>query len=468
MSPSVTVCGLGPGGEGLLTEQTKDLLAAEPTAFVRTTRHPTASIVPGAVSFDDVYNQAATIDEVYSQIADRLLAEALDAEHVVYAVPGSPLILERSVAHLRNKAAEAGVDVTLLPAVSFLDEVWARLQIDPVSSGVRLIDGLDFASAAAGQTGPLLVAHVHSQWVLSDIKLALDADEDQRVTVLQRLGTNEENIVEVAWPDLDRVIEADHLTSVFLPTLVEPVSYEFVRSVEMMRRLRSDCPWDADQDHRSLRKYLVEEAYEVLDALDEVIVARSDSRTDSSDDLSSDAYANLEEELGDLWFQILFHSLLAEEQGQFSLTDVMRSLTNKMEHRHPHVFASGDTATKESSFDLVANWDERKQEEKHRESRMDGVPSSLPALALANKILSRGAKAIPDAPVGSMAPLLERLLAESQSAEALGDNLLVLAELARRQGIDLELSLRSAVKRASKRFRSAESQDALDLNWIVG
>jgi len=471
VSPRVSICGLGPGDPGHVTEQTKDLVRGSSKVFVRTTRHPTASLASGASSFDDVYDKAEKIVDVYSDIANRLLAEAQESGHVVYAVPGSPLILERSVANVRQRATAAGVKVTLVPAVSFLDEVWARLQIDPVSASVRLIDGLDFARAASGQTGPLLVAHVHSQWVLSDIKLALDANEDQRVTVLQRLGTDDENITEVAWPDLDRLIEADHLTTLYVPELAEPVSYEFVRSVEMMRRLRTDCPWDADQDHGSLRKYLIEEAYEVLDALDQVISSNSSGA--SLDDSESYPYADLEEELGDLWFQILFHSLLAEEQGQFSLNDVLRSLTDKMVHRHPHVFSAGQSddladGTDEVSFDPVANWDERKQEEKHRKSQLDGVPSSLPSLALASKILSRAAKKISDPAVGPLAPSMEPFVASSLSSEAIGDNLLVLAELGRRQGIDLELSLRAAVARASERFRSAERQGALDRNWIVG
>ena len=134
--------------------------------------HPSSSLVADAVTFDDVYERADTFDDVYAHITDQLVAAAVEFGDILYAVPGSPLVLERTVRNLRARAAE--IDLTVLPAMSFLDVAWARLGIDPVESGVRLVDGHDFAVAAAGERGPLLVAHTHANWVLSDIKLAVD------------------------------------------------------------------------------------------------------------------------------------------------------------------------------------------------------------------------------------------------------------------------------------------------------
>ncbi|MEL6984348.1 MAG: SAM-dependent methyltransferase, partial [Actinomycetota bacterium] len=158
----ITVCGLGPGGPGGLTEATAAALAGPDPVHLRTRRHPTAERAAGAASFDDLYEQADTFDEVYQTIADSLTAEAERHGRVVYAVPGSPLILERSVRHLRDRAAaDPALEVELLPALSFLDEAWARLGVDPVDDGVRLVDGHRFAVEAAGERGPLLVAHAH-------------------------------------------------------------------------------------------------------------------------------------------------------------------------------------------------------------------------------------------------------------------------------------------------------------------
>ena len=165
--------------------------------------------------------------------------EAADGS-VVYAVPGSPLVLERTVELLRAEGDAGRLDLDILPAVSFLDAVWAGLGIDPVEAGVRLVDGHVFATAAAGQTGPLLVAHTHANHVLSDIKLAIDAPPE-RAVVLQRLGSPDEAIIEVDWAEIDRVVEADHLTSLYIPELAEPVAHEFARFDELVRVLRDEC-----------------------------------------------------------------------------------------------------------------------------------------------------------------------------------------------------------------------------------
>lgn len=445
--PLITICGLGPGGRDRITEETAALLGGAERVFLRTARHPSADRAPGAASFDELYESADSFDEVYRSIADSVLNVARADGDVVYAVPGSPLVLERSVRHLR---AARGVDVRLLPAVSFLDEVWAELAVDPVDDGVRLIDGLQFGTRAADQVGPLLVAHAHSPWVLSDIKLSVDVGPEQKVVVLQRLGTDQQRIFEVEWPDLDRLIEPDHLTTLYIPEMAAPVGFELARSVEMMRRLRRDCPWDREQDHASLRKYLIEEAYEVLDALDNLA--------------SSDGYADLEEELGDLWFQILFHAELASEAGQFTIADVARSLSDKMIARHPHVYDNRPV----DADSLVENWEVLKQQEKQRGSVLDGIPSSLPALALAEKLLKKAERAGATPLLHEAEHQVSALVGEATTDEQVGATLLAFVELTRRRGINPETALREATKRAERRFRAAEASGQPDDRWVVG
>ncbi len=465
----VTICGLGPGGLDQITEATVQVLGGSSPVYLRTARHPSAARAPGATSFDDVYERATSFDDVYETIAETVVDAAKTHGHVVYAVPGSPLILERSVRRIR---AATEVDVTLMPAISFLDETWARLQVDPVDDGVRLIDGLQFAIEAAGERGPLLVAHVHSGWVLSDIKLALDVGPEQNVVVLQRLGTPEERIFEVSWPDLDRVVGADHLTTLYLPELAAPVGYQLSRSVEMMRRLRRDCPWDREQSHRSLRKYLIEESYEVLDAIDAVAVdtgafggADGDEPVDhaSGGDLG-EAYADLEEELGDLWFQILFHAELAAEAGQFTIAEVAEGLCDKMIRRHPHVYGDADAI----DGSIPANWEQLKQQEKQRGSVLDGIPTSLPALALTEKTLKKVDGAGTEAALDALGVTLAEVIPEGATADDVGMVLLTVVELARRQGINAEEALRRRIRMAADRFRSGEGHGATDGNWIAG
>ncbi len=266
--PRIVVVGLGPGGHDHVTAETRTSIERASHRYLRTSVHPSADLVPDAITFDHLYDSADTFDDVYAEIADTLAAAALEHGEILYAVPGSPLVLERTVRLLQQRD---DVDCDLRPAMSFLDVAWARLGIDPVEAGVRLVDGHEFATAAAGERGPLLVAHTHANWVLSDIKLAVDeATGDEPVTILHALGTPDERIVDTTWADVDRTIDADHLTSLWIPHLGAPVGAAYVRFHELTRTLREQCPWDIEQTHQSLVPHLLEEAYEVVDAIQDL------------------------------------------------------------------------------------------------------------------------------------------------------------------------------------------------------
>ncbi len=445
----LTIVGLGPAGPELITPQTRAAIDAADRVWLRTSRHPAAAGID-APSFDDVYEAADTFADVYVEIAQRLIAdvEAIDCS-VVYAVPGSPLVLERTVELLR---AEAGrLDIEILPAVSFLDAVWARLAIDPVEVGVRLVDGHVFASAAAGQTGPLLVAHTHANHVLSDIKLAVDGPPE-RVVLLQRLGLPDETIVDVAWSEIDRAIDADHLTSLYIPELAVPVAHEFARFDELVRVLREQCPWDREQTHASLRRHLLEETYEVLEALDARSAVADDVDAPELDD-------HLIEELGDLLYQIYFHARLGAERGSFTIADVARGIHDKLVVRHPHVF--GDTEATDAAS-VLPIWNAVKAEEKGRESAMDGIPAALPGLALAVKVQARARNAGFDWDGGVDVAYadVESELAEVRddpSEHEVGDLLFAAVQVARRLEIDPEDAIRGAAGRFARRFRIVES-----------
>ena len=451
----LTIVGLGPAGPELITPETRALLDGPAPVWLRTARHPAADVVD-APSFDDVYEHGERFADVYTEIAERLVAEVERHGDVVYAVPGSPLVLERSVALVRDRA---DIDVELRAAVSFLDLVWARLALDPIESAVRLIDGHVFATAAAGQTGPLLVAHTHANHVLSDLKLAFEEPPPGAV-LLHHLGLPDEQIVEVEWADIDRTLEADHLTSLLVPVVAEPVAHEFARFDELVRVLRDECPWDRKQTHASLRRHLLEETHEVLEALD----ARSE--TDDTE-LEPDLDEHLAEELGDLLYQIFFHARLAAERGSFTVSDVARGVHDKLVHRHPHVFGDVDA---EDASTVESNWDAIKAAEKDRSSALDGIPPSLPALALAVKHQSRASKAGFDWDGGVEVAYadVEAELAEVRddpSEAEVGDLLFAGVQVARRLDVDPEAALRGAVHRYANRFRVVEalagSADAL-------
>ena len=469
--PVVTVVGLGPGPAGLVTQETIEAISSSTTRFVRTTRHPSATLVGSAVSFDDEYERHDTFAEVYAAIAARVADAALKNGSALYAVPGSPGVLEDGV---RRLLADERLEVRVLSAVSFLDLAWLRLGIDPVDAGVRLVDAHRFAESAANSAGPFLVAQCHADWVLSEIKLAHEsARGDERVTVLHHLGLADERVLDTTWDDLDRLershgLVVDHLTSLYVPQLAEPVAGEMARLHALARTLREQCPWDREQTHASLVRYLIEETYEVVDALNAL----------DEDDPSTDEA--LIEELGDLLYQIEFHTTIAEQQGRFSLADVARTTHEKLVRRHPHVF--GDVQATNAG-EVVTTWDEIKRAERAAKIVDDapdffaGVSRAAPSLSLAQKLQKRAAEVGFDWPDvhGASAKLDEEigeLRVAAQSGDPavvrmeLGDVLFSVVNVARKLGLDAETALRDAADKFVARFTRVQqlaAQRGMDL-----
>ena len=435
LRPHIVVCGLGPAGPDLVTAATHEAVARIPHRFLRTARHPAAGVVGEVPTFDPLYDEAQSIGAVYTAIVEALVTAATEHGEVLYAVPGSPAVAERTVELL---LADARVAVEVVPALSFADLAWVRLGIDPVERGVRLVDGHRFELEAAGERGPLLVAQCDDRHVLSDVKLVLGdtigevGGDEVAVTVLQRLGLPDEHIVELPWPELDRVVRPDHLTSLYVPRLATPLASETAAVAEVVRRLRAECPWDRQQTHQSLRHHLLEEAYEVLEALDHLDVE------------AGEGFDALEEELGDLLFQVFLHATLAAEEGRFTLEDVVRGISDKLVGRHPHVF--GDV-TVDSADEVAERWERLKKAEKGRASVMDGIPATLPALAYALKVQRKAASQGVD---------WRALLEGDDAPGALGRRLLDVVDDARTAGDDPETELRVAAEVVRDRFRRSE------------
>lgn len=448
-APRVTIVGLGPGDPGLITAGTSETIArfAPSQRFLRTTRHPSAFLVGSeAASFDSVYDSAETISEVYSEIVEQLIVAAERESEVLYAVPGSPAVAEHSVELL---LADPRVEVAVIPALSFVDLTWVQLGVDPLAEGVRIVDGHRFAADAAGSRGPLLVAQCDSAEVLSEIKLSIDTPPSEPVTVLQNLGLPDEQIAEVSWTDLDRQ-HADHLTSLWIPRLGAPVAGEVQEFVELVTTLRRDCPWDASQTHGTLRPHLLEETYEVLEALDAVTAAiEASEQGDEADTALDDGYELLEEELGDLLFQVVFHAVLGAEAGRFTMADVARGIHDKLRSRHPHVFTDLEVA---DADEVVANWEAIKAKEKQRQSVMDGIPAGLPALAYAQKVAHRAARSGLATDTAAVAPN------PPEDEAAFGVWLLGVVRSMDEVGVNAEQALRLAAQRAESEYRRAEAE----------
>ena len=452
--PLVVVVGLGPATADLVTGGTRALIedTPPPARFVRTLRHPSAGVVEPATGCDDLYGAARRIEDVYGAIVERLVAAAGRHGTVLYAVPGSPAVAERSVQLLLD---DGRVRVEVHPALSFADLAWSRLGVDPLASGARIVDGRRFAGESAGERGPLLVAQCDSAETLAAVGLALPAPSTA-VWVLHHLGLESERVERLRAADLARWEPVDHLTSLYVPEMAEAPAAELVRFGELVATLRAECPWDRSQTHRSLRRHLLEEVYEVLEAIDSL----PEPAAPGAAVVAGEGYEHLEEELGDLLFHIFFHATLAAEQGQFTISDVVRQVDAKLRRRHPHVFGPAQGAATDDGS-LEAGWEQLKRAEKGRSSAMDGIPEVLPALLAALKVQKRAEAAGLDHSSETDAPARLRAALEVGAARRdeawLGSLLFDAVELARHCSLDPESALRAATNAAREEFRRVEN-----------
>ena len=298
----------------------------------------------------------------------------------------------------------------------------------------------------------MLLAQCDSQLVCSEVKLALleSLPPDHEITVLQRLGLPDERLFTVALADVDRVVEPDHLTSLFVDTGATAVGPELARLLALTERLRGPggCPWDAAQTHHSLRRHVLEEAYEVVEAIEHLPAEAPKG------DIPPGAYDALEDELGDLLFQVMIQSVLASEAGAFTVADVARAVHTKLVRRHPHVF--GDVRVNDAS-EVVTNWEQIKKGEKGDESLVASVSAGLPALIAAQKLFRKGAS-IGLAPDFDLGEATHRLAgADDDGFEAaLGSALAAVVALGREHDVDAESALASWARLYKERFRRME------------
>jgi tetrapyrrole methylase family protein/MazG family protein len=258
----------------------------------------------------------------------------------------------------------------------------------------------------------------------------------------------------VALEDLDRNVEPDHLTSVYVPIDPNAAARELARLLALATRLRrpGGCPWDAEQTHHSLSRYLLEESYEVIEAVERL-------PADAPATVDETAYVALVDELGDLLYQVIFHAVLAEEAGAFGMAEVARGIHGKLVHRHPHVFGDVDAGTSDA---VMANWEQIKKEEKGVESIVEGITPGLPSLLYTHKLMRKAASVgldpgdVPDS-LTRIDSATSALRAGGGDAEAtLGELLAATVALARGLGADTESALRGWAARFKERFETME------------
>ena len=475
-STAIIIVGLGPGRWEDLTLEAHALLeqaaSENTTAYFRTLVHPAVKPIRREIanlrmeSFDSFYDEPGGWDTLYQRIAEEICTLAEKQPPVIYAVPGHPLIGEASVQLVLHQARQRGLSTKIVAGLSLLEPVFRALELDPLSA-TQIIDATALAAfkmdEMAGKiipTIPLLVAQIYNRRLASAVKLALSEcyPDEWPVKLVQTAGVDSsemgEMVVEVPLYELDRNSLANHPSTLYVPPVDELQALrlpETLRYITMrLRREPDGCPWDRRQTHQSLTRYAIEEAYEVVEALEE-------------NDMEKFA-----EELGDLLLQVYLHAEIARQEGDFNIGDVFEHINAKLIRRHPHVFGEVEV---ENAGQVVQNWEEIKRQERiaagkdvNSESVLEGVHLAAPALIVAQEYQKRVARIGFDFPdvQGALAKLAEELQELQEAAtpehqrEEMGDVLFMVSEMARILKIDAEEALRLANRKFRQRFQAME------------
>lgn len=463
----IYVIGLGAGSEAHLTTETLDILNKQnKDLYLRTEIHPTVNYLTKNQieykSFDYLYKKSESFAEIYEEITDNLIEYAKEKD-LVYAVPGNPLVAEKSVFLLIDKAKKHNLEIKVFPALSSLEVIYASLKIDPLD-GLIITDATNMKPSKIKRGISLMIVQVYAQHIASEVKLALSEiyPDTYPITVVKSAGIeNEERIEEIPLYQLDRLDWIDHLTTVYIDANRFPLPDEDVevsgnteidRLVNIVSYLRSPngCPWDREQTHSSIKKHIIEEAYEVIEAIE-------------LNDMEL-----FKDELGDLLLQVVLQSQIAVESGEFDFEDVAQAIGDKLIRRHPHVFGEKNPDLKDG-HDVKNMWEKLKnKEKKDDESVMSGIPRALPSLIRAEKIQRKAASVGFDwADISGVFAKVHEEIAELQEAykeenkakiqEELGDLLFSIVNFTRWLKLDPEETLIKANDKFIGRFTKVEN-----------
>lgn len=455
---TITVVGLGPGRvDDMTVAAYRALFEEKGEKFFRTMKHPVAEAAEAAgialTSFDEFYEESDSLEEVEKKIYQFLLKEAQKQENLFYFVLGHPIFGENVVKMLTSSGLRDKIRIEFLGGISQIDAAMTVIAQD-FSEGCQIIEASQFDSRMIDFQQGILITNIDDEGLLSDLGVALTESygDEQEVWVIDHPMDPSEKVRRLPLMNLYQA-QCSHLTSVYLPKVEDQARYGYRDLIAIIERLRSPggCPWDREQTHESLRANLLEETYEVIEAIN------------CQDD------ANLEEELGDLLLQIVFHGLIAEEDGYFTLLDVTTGICEKMIRRHPHVFAGESIQTTDG---VLKRWEEIKAEEKSQQGqsqRMKELPEALPMLVRSRKVQKKAAEIgfdWPDAQ-GPMHKLQEELN-EFQEAIQLnqtdememefGDLLFAIVNVSRFYKIHPELALKQATDKFIRRFSWMENE----------
>ncbi|HLR36328.1 MAG TPA: nucleoside triphosphate pyrophosphohydrolase [Tissierellales bacterium] len=376
----IYVLGLGPGDVNLLTLKAVERLNSGKINFLRTEKHPTVDYLRenniAYRSYDYIYENSKDFEQIYDSIAKDLIKQVKIYNSINYFTPGNPLVAEKSVELLIKLAEREKIDIEIVPGMSFIDPIISGIKRDPIN-GLKILDALVLKSNELDINVDNIITQVYNKRVASEVKLTISevyGDEYEIIFIDSSGMKDKEKMLRIPVYKLDRLEEIGDLTSVYVPKVDKKQKkvYDINDLLNIMEKLRSaeGCPWDIRQTYTSLRENVIEEAYEVVDAVD-------------NEDIDG-----LAEELGDLLLQVVFYSQMAKEDGYFNFIDITTAITDKLIFRHPHVF---NVKKLEKSDEVVYNWNHAKFKSRNLESYTDRLKDiqKLPALMKSYKVQER-------------------------------------------------------------------------------
>lgn len=455
----IYIIGLGPGNVDSLTLGAVERIISGDKNFLRTENHPTIQYFKDKnipyKTYDYLYDREENFDMVYEGIVKELIYESTKGGDINYFVPGNPMVAEKTVEIILK---QKGLDIEIVSGMSFIEPMIELVERDPIN-GLKIVDGTIFNAQMVDINVDIIITQVYNHRILSEVKIILSEiyGDEYEIYLIHSAGVKgKQKRYLIPIYELDRNDEVNVLTSIYIPKMekINKKVFDFndILGIMLLLRSKDGCPWDMEQTHKSIRESVIEEAYEVVDAIDS-------KDTDG-----------LIEELGDLLLQVIFHGQIGFDQGEFNLYDITSALGNKLIYRHPHVFSEKKV---EKSEEVVYNWNVLKYAKRDISSFTDklkdikGLPSLMTSFKIQDKAAEIGfdwedIKGPLDKVIEEYAEVVEAMEefggGAERTEEELGDLIFAVVNLSRFLDVNPEVALNRTINKFIKRFEFIEGK----------